>query len=599
MTEEQNENEEIRHDEVKQEATQNDEVAVVTLEEVDYSVYSKAELCEKLKELVQLHDFKLTDSHVKQIHEFFIAQVGKEEQTALDKYIEEGGEKESFEYKGEEVDQQFFELYDIYDKEKRQFFRDLEHQKQDNLTKKQQLLEELRGIVDDAPAGSSIKKVKAIQEEWKKTGPVPSLQNKELWSSYKALLDRYYDQRRILFELKELDRKKNLEKKIGLCEKAEKMVEEQNATMSEINKLHEEFKAIGAIPDEEQENIWNRFKTASDKLYEVKKQFSEVYKEQLDKNLNEKSELIDKIKVYSTVDSDRIDDWKKWADELKTLQEEWKKAGPAPNDKAKQITKEFWGHSKKFFKNKSRFFNRLEQEKRGNLEKKEALCVEVEELYAKLSDGLDIADAANQVKEIQRAWKGIGPAPRKVNDEIFARFKGLCDKFFDIRRDQFQEQEKEYEVNLDEKKKLVAEIASKKTGTVDEINDFLEKWDSIGFVPKSSMNSIKDAFTEAIKQYVARLELDEENKEQVILQVEVELIKAGSGSSTAIDKQKQQIRKQISSLENEISTLKTNIEFFANSKNADQLRKEIDAKVDTAEEELTSLKKKLKIMREV
>ena len=428
---------------------------------------------------------------------------------------------------------------------------------------------------------------------------MPPLQNKELWSNYKALLDRFYDKRRILFELKALDRKKNLEKKIALCEKAENMVEEGNATMPQINKLHEEFKAIGGIPEEEQENVWNRFKAASDKLYEVKKQHSEAFKEQLDKNYDIKVGLIDKIKPYSSYESDRIDDWKKWAGELKSLQDEWKKAGAAPNDKAKAITKEFWSHSKKFFKNKNHFFSQLEKEKKGNLEQKEALCEKVEELFKELDNGLELSEAANQVKEIQREWKKIGPAPRKVNDDIFARFKKSCDKFFDIRRDQYQEQEKEYEENLKNKQALVKEIASAREYSVDAVNAFIEKWEEIGFVPRGAMNAIKDEFTDALKGYVDKLSLDDESKEQILLEVEVELVKAGSGSSATIDKKKQQIRKKISVLENEISTLKTNIEFFANSKNAEELRKEIDAKVDTAEEELSTLKKKLRIMKEV
>src|SRR5690606_34073428 len=109
--------------------------------------------------------------------------------------------------------------------------------------------------------------LKEIQNEWRSIGPVPSQYVRSLWANYSALIDRFYDKRSIYFELKELDRKKNLEAKLEICEKAERLdqVENIKEAIKELNQLHEEFKHIGPVPKDEQEEVWRRFKAASDK----------------------------------------------------------------------------------------------------------------------------------------------------------------------------------------------------------------------------------------------------------------------------------------------------------------------------------------------
>src|SRR5690606_22880887 len=99
------------------------------------------------------------------------------------------------------------------------------------------ILDRLRELVDGEETTDSISTIKKIQEEWKNIGPVPSSQNKNIWASFNALMDRFYDNRSIYFELKELDRKKNLETKLELCVKAEALqeVEDLKEAIKQLN----------------------------------------------------------------------------------------------------------------------------------------------------------------------------------------------------------------------------------------------------------------------------------------------------------------------------------------------------------------------------
>src|SRR5690606_7353742 len=152
---------------------------------------------------------------------------------------------------------------------------------------KNALLEKLRSLVDDEETTASINALKEIQNEWKKIGQIPAGQVKTLWANYNALIDRYYDNRSIYFELKELDRRKNLELKLEICEKAEKLSEETNlkSAIKSLNELHEEFRHIGPVPKEEQEALWQRFKKASDVLYDKRREFVDKLKVDLNANL--------------------------------------------------------------------------------------------------------------------------------------------------------------------------------------------------------------------------------------------------------------------------------------------------------------------------
>jgi hypothetical protein len=111
-----------------------------------------------------------------------------------------------------------------------------------------------------------------------------------LWASYNALIELFYSNRSIYFELKELDRKKNLALKQEICEKAEKLAEQapSSQVIKELNDLHEEYKHVGPVPKEEQEALWQRFKAASDVIYNKRREQLEVSKREMQNHLQAK-----------------------------------------------------------------------------------------------------------------------------------------------------------------------------------------------------------------------------------------------------------------------------------------------------------------------
>ncbi len=192
-------------------------------EHVDYSHYGKSELVQLVEGLLKESDLRKIDSVLKHVRPVFDEIKETERREALERFIASGGEKDDFDFKPDELTARFEQAYRQLRDKKIRHAQEQEKQRDKNLQNKLALLEQLRHLVDAEETNISIAELKKIQEDWKGMGPVPPAQARELWASYHALIDRFYSNRSIYFELKELDRKKNLEAKQEICQKAEKL----------------------------------------------------------------------------------------------------------------------------------------------------------------------------------------------------------------------------------------------------------------------------------------------------------------------------------------------------------------------------------------
>lgn len=570
-------------------------------QQVDYSNYSKKQLVEVLAALTKEDNINKIERVLKEVKPHYDELRNAEREKALEKFIAEGGDEADFAYKPDELDVKFDADYGLLKERRSKHFASIEKQKDDNLAAKNQLLEQLRKLVDDEETTASLDELKKIQSDWKKIGQVPAGQVKTLWANYNALLDRFYDNRSIYFELKELDRKKNLEAKLELCERAEKLQEETNLknAIKELNELHEEFRHIGPVPQEDQEALWQRFKAASDALYDRRREFIDKLKGELHENMLAKKALGDEVQTFLTFDSDRINEWNEKTKEILELQKKWEAIGGLPKDKAKAINKHFWGGFKGFFANKNAFFKKLEGQREENLKKKEALVQQAEEL----KDSQDWDKTAESLKKLQAEWRTIGPVPEKFRNSIFAQFKKACDHFFEQKRAKNKEANKEFEENLAKKKAIceaIEKLAEEKSSDVDKLEVLFDEYQGIGFVPRSAIKSIQNRFNDAVNKFLEGAEeLGEEQKHNIKLTIKFSKLKNSPNANRKLHQKEGEIRKHISNLENDIVLWKNNLEFFANSKTADKLKEDFDIKIKKAKEELEELREQLHVIRNI
>src|SRR5690606_22295054 len=207
------------------------------------------------------------------------------------------------------------------------------------------------------------------------------------------------------------DRKKNLEAKLELCSRAERLAEVEiiKDAIRELNELHQEFKHIGPVPAEEKEPIWQRFKAASDAVYARRDAYLQTLQHELQQNLELKIKHAEEAQAYASFQSDRIKEWNEKTKEILELQKKWEGVGGLPRAKAKDVNKKFWSAFKSFFNNKNAFFKKLDEEREQNLQMKNDLVRQALELR----DSQDWDKTANDLKSLQQKWKDVGPVPEK------------------------------------------------------------------------------------------------------------------------------------------------------------------------------------------
>ncbi len=588
------------------------EEKTIELPTLDFASASKEALLgffEKIKTLSEENQqagfFKKVDEIIKEGKATYDAHKNQERAAALEafKAANEDSE-EGFNFKADEIGQKIESIVSHLRQTKQSFFQNLEKQKEKALEGKNRLIIELRKLVDSdensdpAHVNASFKTFKKIQEEWKSLGNAAGPQNQTLWQSYHALVDRFYSNRSIFFELLELDRKKNLQAKESIAQKLEGLAAELGKggvlqkLLKEAEELFEEYKHIGPAHREENEALWQRVKKSLDVLFEQKRQINEAQKAVFEENLKIKKELSDLMKHHAQFVSSSISEWNQASKAVLALQEQWGKLkGGLPREGGKEVSNAFWSDLKLFFKHKSDFFSKIDAERKANLAAKQQL---VDQVNGIVETGTETPEITQMVIELQKKWKDIGHVPEKQKDQIYAKFKAACDAYFNMKREKGKgSKDAEFEANLVAKQALLAELEEmlKDPSLLATLGEKKAAWDAIGFVPRKEVKAIQEKFRTT---WNALIDLARTQPKEQLAAWGFELKSMSNEEKSHSEERKApsgDTRKKIQALENDIAVLTNNLEFFAKSKNSEKLRSEVEKKIAKAQTDLDKLKK--------
>jgi hypothetical protein len=583
-------------------AQTSDHEPVGTVEEegraTDYSGFTKKDFVRLLNELLRAADWKHIDATLREVRPLFDELRNRDRHEALERFIAAGGRKEDFEYRQPEADVSFDANYKLLRDRLAEHQRSLENQKQENLYRKQDLLDQLRALVDGEDTEHNFARFKKIQKEWKATGPVPAGQSHTLWASYLALVDRFYDQRSIYFELKDLDRKRNLETKLEICGRAEKLVAhpQLREALSELNELHHEFRNTGPVPIDEKDKLWNRFKAASDAVYARRDAHEKEMQKMFAARAEIKEKLVAEIQPYAQFQSAQMKEWNQKTQEVLAIQKKWEAAGIVPRARTKDLNRQFWQALKTFFQNKRAFFKSVDAARGENLRAKRELI----EMVRQLQHSADLDATLSTLKDLQRKWKEIGPVPEKVRRPLFAEFKGLCDSFFQQQRSREEEKNSEEEENLRAKEAICMELerdAGTLAATPNRLAELQEAFLAGGLTPRAKVAALRARFDKAVEAYIAGLPVGEFEKAKMLLHSERAAWKGDTQGMKKLAQREQTLRKKLQKAENDLATLKNNLEFFGRSKNAEVMKEAFSDRMLEAANEVKRLKEQLKLLK--
>ncbi len=304
--------------------------------------------------------------------------------------------------------------------------------KEDNLMMKMAVLDKMEKVAADMDADTTDwEKVddafSDLTGQWKKIGRVPRERANQVWDRYKSAQDAYYDNKYKYHK----DHRSNFDsftaKKENVIEDAEALLEQKDIAKAarKVNKLHRRWKKIGNLPQRKEDDLWDRFKAATDAFNQRKADNQDKIEQQEEEHYQQKLKLIEKAEeVKDTTD------WDNGHQQMQSMMDRWKKIGPVPRKKSGKIWKQFKGAMDVFYDRRREHFKEAKEEQKENLKKKEDLLEKLREL----GRHPDPIEAVNEAKKLQEEFKNVGYVPIKRKNEMWQRYREVCDVIYDRMR---------------------------------------------------------------------------------------------------------------------------------------------------------------------
>ena len=566
--------EEIKEQEVVEQQPVEEQTAEVKPAATNLAGKSIAELSEIFKEFLSSED-KLTRGHeaetIKSAFYRTLGDVRSKAGTVVDETLDS-------------IEENFKALYADYKKQKAEYNREQDAHKAENLEIKKGIVEELKNLVDSQEDVSALfPAFRALQDRWRATGPVPATDFRDLNNNYQFNVERFYDKVKISHELRDLDFQKNLEAKEKFCEAAEKLAGNENviAAFAELQKLHEQWKEFGPVAKEFRESIWARFQAATSVINKKYQAHFEEQKEKQKENLDAKTALCEELEAIVAREITTGAQWSAASKEVMALQEKWRSIGFATRKDNQKIYDRFRAGCDTFFARKKEFYGQFKDEMEVNLAKKEELIQKAEAL----KDSTEWKKTTEAFIELQKQWKEIGAVSRKKSDALWKRFRAACDTFFEARdKNAGEAGGSNYYANLKAKRALIEEIKDFTPSEDEAANQeaaakFAADWQAAGFVPMKEKDAVNAAYAEAMK-----------DKFPFWRSGGARPARAESKPSS----KKDQLVRKYNALQQEIETYENNIGFFANSRNSEEIIKQMRKKIEKSKEDLAALKEQIR-----
>jgi hypothetical protein len=579
------------------------EVAIDTpVEVIDYNILSRPELIDILEKVLNRNIEEIRDE-VEQIKLHFYKKLKSDVEESKRQFIENGGEEADYKPVKDGLDETFKTLYNDFKARKSALNAKIESEREQNLLEKQNILEKMKLLVEsNDDVSQHVNEFRDLQKKWKSIGQVPQTHMNEILKAYNAYQESFWDLIKINNELREYDFRKNLEIKTQICDVAEKLAEEADVVSAyhQLQKLHEEWHETGPVARDLRETIWTRFKNASSVINKKHQGHFDEIRQLEDENLEAKIALCDKIEAF---DYKGLNAYKAWDDATQTImawQEEWRAIGFAPRKMNHKVFDRYRAACDAFFHAKTEFYKASKNVLNENLEKKKALCAQAEAL----KESTEWKETTDLLVKLQKEWKAIGPIPKKFSDELWKKFIGACDYFFEQKQKNSSSQKSVEQENLTKKKELI-EAVNKLSGLVEKnptetlakLRELIAAWNEIGHVPFKEKDKIYKEYRTAVDVMFDKMNLDSTQRRLDTFKTNLKDM-AGKGENKLMREREKLIR-AFEHLKSEIATYENNIGFLTTSnKKGSGLIKEMERKIESLKEEAKLIEQKINLIEE-
>lgn len=323
--------------------------------------------------------------------------------------------------------------------------------------------------------------------------------------NFKAQLSLIREMRNKAAEALEAEKQQNLKRKQEIIERIKALAatpEDADKGYNEVKELQAEWKELKAVPAENATELWKNYQLYTEQFYDQLRLNHEMRAYDFKKNLEIKTHLCEAAEKLADVE-DPISAFH----QLQKLHQEYRETGPVAKELRDEIWKRFKDASTVINKRHQDHFEAIKAKEEENLAKKTELCQQVEALeFDGLKTYAQWEEMTKQVLAIQAEWKTVGFTPRKVNAEIFERFRMACDRFFQAKTAYFKANREKLNANLTAKNALIEKAEALKDSTdwgatTNKFVEFQKEWKAIGPVAHKVSDAIWKRFNDACNYF--------------------------------------------------------------------------------------------------
>ena len=514
----------------------------------------------------------------------------------------ENGENVEFEREEDPIRNEFYEVYKEF---KSAWSLALDSKKaiqSENLKQKRSLIARLKDLIaNEEHIGAAFNAYKEIHEAWKLIGEIEREKRAEVQAEYSKLLEDFFYNMKIYRELKEHDFHRNEQVKLEVIQKIKDLASNESLRDIEglIKTYQNEWDEIGPVNKDRWEVIKESYLEVVRSVYERINKFYEDKRAVQADNIEKKQILLSKaIELNSSISEVKtIKDWDEKTQELLSIQEYWKQIGFGPKKENEEVWQLFRTECDSFFAKKKAFFDELRSGFDAIVTQKEQIIAQANQL----KESTDWKKTSEQLVALQKKWKNLGNAGQKNEQRLWKDFRSACDAFFNAKQGFYDEQDKLNETNLVAKRELISKIqeyviAEDKQQALADLKEFTNTFNAIGHVPMKEKDGIYTDFKTAIDNHYKSLNLEGEEKEKVLFQSKIETLKSSPNAGKLLDREKADLRKQIDILKQDVIQYENNLGFFANSKGANDLKKEVEKKIEFSKRKIDEMIRKIKMI---
>ncbi|QMU63779.1 MAG: DUF349 domain-containing protein [Flavobacteriaceae bacterium] len=578
------------------ETSEKEEPVEKKVHKMDYGSMDIDTLTLELEKLIKNFPVQQIKAQVESIKSTFNQKFGTLLAESKAAFLEAGGNIIDFQFTSP-VKQKYNTLLSEYRIKKEASYKDLEKKLNENLAKRLQVIENLKLLIEEADTRTMYKHFRELQDMWRGIGPVSKTKYNDTWRTYQHHVERFYDLLHLSNDFRNLDFKKNLEKKLKLIKKAEDLttIDDIGFAFKELQKLHKEWKEkIGPVAKEVREEVWQKFSNATKIIHDKRHEHYRELKSKYQEIITKKFQVIEAIRQYDISKNVNHKDWQKSIRDIEELRKQYFDAGKLPYSKSEKMWQQFKAATKKFNTAKNDFYKTEKANQQVNLKEKLALL----EIAESLKDSEDWETATETFKKIQFDWRNIGHVPKRFVDDIWEKFKNACNHYFDRLHDQKNVLSDEQQAIVDTKVEFLNTCENIKKHTKDSVKEIMSSWSAIGRLPRSA-RYLESKFNKMIYAILEDLDID---KEEIVMLKFKNIVDGyiARNNFKKLDSERLFVRKKIDESEREIQQLENNLSFFSkNNTEENPLIENVKSRVEGYKKDLVIWKQKLDYLKKL